>query len=113
MDQVRGAIALGANIWLHNLAALIAGLLVGTYLLFAIKVIKQWEKVGSGIPEGLFVPKARVIQKSFGRSLSCLPTIRPFIRTAERLTGLPATLAAPESHTLQASRQPASLSQAQ
>src|SRR5215471_6452925 len=28
MDQVRGAIALGANIWLHNLAALIAGLLV-------------------------------------------------------------------------------------
>jgi regulator of protease activity HflC (stomatin/prohibitin superfamily) len=34
-----------ASALMRNPAALIAGLLVGTYLLFAIKVIKQWEKV--------------------------------------------------------------------
>jgi len=30
---------------IHNQAPLIAGCLVGTYLLFAIKVVQQWEKV--------------------------------------------------------------------
>ncbi|MGA9568277.1 MAG: slipin family protein [Candidatus Korobacteraceae bacterium] len=35
----------GASALIRNPAALIAGALVGTYLLFAIKVIRQWEKV--------------------------------------------------------------------
>jgi regulator of protease activity HflC (stomatin/prohibitin superfamily) len=30
---------------LHNQAPLVAGILLGTYLLFAIKVVQQWEKV--------------------------------------------------------------------
>jgi regulator of protease activity HflC (stomatin/prohibitin superfamily) len=38
-------IGAAASTWLHNPAALIAGILVGAYLLFAIKVIQQWEKV--------------------------------------------------------------------
>jgi regulator of protease activity HflC (stomatin/prohibitin superfamily) len=39
------AAGLAANVLWHNPALLIAGILLGVYLLFAIKVIQQWEKV--------------------------------------------------------------------
>jgi regulator of protease activity HflC (stomatin/prohibitin superfamily) len=42
---VSGAIGLGLTAALDNRAPLIAGLLVGIYLLFSIKIADQWEKV--------------------------------------------------------------------
>jgi hypothetical protein len=42
---ISGAAGLGLTVVLANRQPLLAGLLIGVYLLFSIKVADQWEKV--------------------------------------------------------------------
>jgi hypothetical protein len=73
------AAGVAANIRLRNPAALVAGLLVGTYLLFAIKVIKQWEKMGSEIPDRLLSQVTRNPGHLVAVCLVCRPSVHSFV----------------------------------